>query len=83
MISQQRFLNHRDVKGTPASQIPGDSNVCLVTIKRISKPVLLAPCDGNSPLIRKSLTLPCNDDITQMAKENDINKVGKAKDIYF
>ena len=26
---------------------------------------------------------PCNDDITQMGKENDINRVGKAKDIYF
>ena len=83
MISQQRFLNHRDVTSTPVSQITGNSNVCLVTLKKISKPVLLALCDWNSPLTRGSLTFPCNDDITQMEKENDINRVGKAKDIYF
>ena len=45
--------------------------------------MLLALCDWISPLTRGSLTFPCNDDITQMGKENDINRVGKAKDIYF
>ena len=45
--------------------------------------MLLALCDWNSLLTRGSLTFPCNDDITQMGKENDINRVGKAKDIYF
>ena len=43
----------------------------------------LAFCDWNSPLTRGSLTFPCNDDITQMGKKNDINRVGKATDIYF
>ena len=74
MISQQRFLNHRDVTSTPVSQITGNSHVCLVTINKIAKPVLLALCDWNSPLTRGSLTFPCND---------DINRVGKAKDKYF
>ena len=45
--------------------------------------MLLALCGWNSPLTRESLTSLCNDDITQMGKENDINRVGKTKDIYF
>ena len=43
MIIQRQFLNHRDVPSTPASQITGNSNVCLVTIKEDIKASVNSP----------------------------------------
>ena len=38
-----RFLNHTDVTSTPVSQITGNSNVCLVTIKEDIKACVTSP----------------------------------------
>ena len=61
----------------PSCLVMPDGNVVTFIFMCLGKCVILVT------LTRGSLTFPCNDDITQMGKDNDINRVGKAKGIYF